>query len=362
VDKSKNYNTSLPTLSVLITNYNDARFISEALESVLNQSYKPKEIIVIDDASTDNSVEIIKQYEKRETIIRLIQNEKNVGVISSINYFLSSIVSSEYFLIIGAHDRLLPGFFEKSMKLLARYPEAGVCSALCYLINEEGRKKGFFITPIVSTKECFIKPETAMSIVNKIDGYIPGHTAIYKLKALLDTLGCYKPELHAAADAFAAKVIVCLYGACFIPEALVCIRMPSTSYSRGISKNSRANKEIWCAMETLMINTYKKIFTKRHVGNCKSMLLFQINYLSLLDLQNKEIDFLKENIPPRNILEKRLFSLIIFTTKLEKLLYYLYTFAYSKRRICPVLYNRLFRTLHFRLLYFVSKMRRKMSR
>lgn len=357
----KNLTTSLPTLSVLIVNYNDARFVSETLESVLSQSYQPKEIIVIDNASADNSAEIIEQFEMREPNIRFIKNAKNMGVLHCYDQFLG-VASGEYFQVIGAHDKLLPGFFEKSMKLLARYPEAGVCSTLAYTIDEKGRNMGFFITPILSTKECFIKPETAMSIANKIvDGYIPGHTAICKRTAF-ETIGGLIPEMHAAADAFALKVIVCKYGACFIPEALVCIRTFPKSYSKRISKDLNCNKEIWQTMEPLLTNNYKKYFTKKHVEYCKARMSYQINFLTLLDLQGKEIYFLKEQIPPRNILEKRLFSLIKFTTKLEKLLYYLYTFTYSKRSIYPVIYNRLFRTLHFRLLYFVSKMRRKMSR
>lgn len=360
MDKSKNLNTSLPTLSVLIVNYNDARFISETLESVLTQSYKPKEIIVIDNASTDNSAEIIQKFGKHESNIRFIKNAKNMGILYCYDQFLG-VASGEYFQVIGAHDKLLPGFFEKSMKLLARYPEAGVCSTLAYLIDEKGKNKGFFVTPIVSTKECFIKPETAMSIVNKIDGYIPGHTAICKRTAF-ETIGGLIPEMHAAADAFALKVIVCKYGACFIPEALVCIRTFPNSYSKRISKDLNCNKEIWQVMEPLLTNNYKKYFTKKHVEDSRKTFSYIINSLTLSNLQNKEIDFIKEHMPPKRFLERILFLLFKLIAKLEKLIYHLYTFVYSKRSIYPVIYNRFFRTLHFRLLYFVSKIRRKMSR
>lgn len=356
MDKSKNLNTSLPTLSVLIVNYNDAGFISETLESVLSQSYKPKEIIVIDNASTDNSAEIIQQFGKHESNIRFIKNAKNMGILYCYDQFLG-VASGEYFQVIGAHDKLLPGFFEKSMKLLARYPEAGVCSTLAYLIDEKGKNKGFFVTPIVSTKECFIKPETAMSIVNKIDGYIPGHTAICKRTAF-ETIGGLIPEMHAAADAFALKVIVCKYGACFIPEALVCIRTFPNSYSKRISKDLNCNKEIWQTMEPLLTTTYKEYFTQGHIEYSRDMFSYIINSFTLYNLQNKEVDYIREHVPPKKILEKVLYLLIKMGIKSQKILYNLYVFKHSKRRICPVIYNRLFRSLHFHVLYFISKMRR----
>ena len=115
--ESKNSNTLLPTLSVLVNNYNYARFIGEALEAILNQSYRPSEVIVVDDASIDNSVEIIQQFVKRDPIVHLIKNEKNMGIFYNLNKFFS-IASGEYVYLAGSDDRILPGFFEKSMKLL----------------------------------------------------------------------------------------------------------------------------------------------------------------------------------------------------------------------------------------------------
>ena len=67
---------SLPTLSVLIPNYNQGTYIKEAFEEILNQTWRPIEIIVVDDCSTDDSIEIIESCSKNEPLIRLIQHEK----------------------------------------------------------------------------------------------------------------------------------------------------------------------------------------------------------------------------------------------------------------------------------------------
>ena len=66
-------------LSVIIPNYNHGHFINEQIESIVNQTYKCHEIIIIDDKSTDNSVEIINKIIDKYPFIKLIQNKKNIG-------------------------------------------------------------------------------------------------------------------------------------------------------------------------------------------------------------------------------------------------------------------------------------------
>ena len=68
---------SPPTLSVIISNYNDAEFLPQFLQSVVDQSIQPDEIIIIDDASTDNSVEILEEFAQKHPIVKFIRNTTN---------------------------------------------------------------------------------------------------------------------------------------------------------------------------------------------------------------------------------------------------------------------------------------------
>ena len=68
-----------PLVSVIIPNYNHARFLIERIDSVLNQSYKNFEIIVLDDKSTDNSVEIIMKYSNNKHVSQIVINDENSG-------------------------------------------------------------------------------------------------------------------------------------------------------------------------------------------------------------------------------------------------------------------------------------------
>ena len=71
---------TLPTLSVVVPNYNHAKYLPACLTAILRESVQPLEVLVLDDVSTDNSVEVIRSFAARHPLVRLIQNEQNLGV------------------------------------------------------------------------------------------------------------------------------------------------------------------------------------------------------------------------------------------------------------------------------------------
>src|SRR5262245_48326629 len=73
------------SVSVVIPNFNHSRYIRGQLDALVGQTLAPLEIIVIDDASTDDSVEVVKQFEQKHPIIRLLRNERNLGVVATMN-------------------------------------------------------------------------------------------------------------------------------------------------------------------------------------------------------------------------------------------------------------------------------------
>ena len=75
--EKKQVNTK-PLFSVLIANYNNARYIEESIESVFNQTYSNWEIIIVDDDSNDNSIKLLEKF-KNEDRIKIYKNEENKG-------------------------------------------------------------------------------------------------------------------------------------------------------------------------------------------------------------------------------------------------------------------------------------------
>jgi glycosyltransferase involved in cell wall biosynthesis/2-polyprenyl-3-methyl-5-hydroxy-6-metoxy-1,4-benzoquinol methylase len=113
-----------PQFSVLMANYNNAKYIAEAIESVLRQTFRDWELIIVDDCSTDNSQEIITQYlnDKR---IRFIQHEQNRGYAATLKSAIAN-VRSEYFGILDSDDCLTSSAVETMYLYHVRFPDCGL--------------------------------------------------------------------------------------------------------------------------------------------------------------------------------------------------------------------------------------------
>lgn len=115
---------NFPLVSVLCGCYNQSKFILESLESVKNQTYKNFEIIIWDDASTDDSVSIIEKwiFENPEKEVTLIKHEKNIGICRSLNECFR-LSKGKYIQMLALDDVLLPDKLERHVALLEKSTE-----------------------------------------------------------------------------------------------------------------------------------------------------------------------------------------------------------------------------------------------
>ena len=125
----------IPLVTIGIANYNYARFVTHALESVANQTYKNCELIIVDDCSTDNSVEVIQDWIDNYSgnfKIEFIKNSKNTGVAKVYNSILER-VSGKYYQIIDADDFIFPDKIARQVSILEKEEEAsnGVFKHFC---------------------------------------------------------------------------------------------------------------------------------------------------------------------------------------------------------------------------------------
>ncbi len=101
-------------VSIIIAVYNGEKYIEETITSALRQTIS-KEIIIIDDCSSDNSYELIKQIAEKNTCIKILKNEKNMGFCKSVNKGLKQ-GKGKYVLVLGQDDILLPNHCEIMLK------------------------------------------------------------------------------------------------------------------------------------------------------------------------------------------------------------------------------------------------------
>lgn len=116
----------MPSISVLLPNYNNAPFLKEAIDSILNQTFRDFELLIVDDGSTDNSVDIISSYTDKR--IKLIRKEANSGIVDALNIGLDNIVS-KYMARMDGDDISVPNRLEKLFCFLEKNESVGICSS-----------------------------------------------------------------------------------------------------------------------------------------------------------------------------------------------------------------------------------------
>lgn len=209
-----------PTLSVVLPNYNDAPTLGAALEAILGQSQKPDEVIVVDDGSTDGSPELLEGYARREPSLRVLRNEQNRGALASFARGLKS-ASGDCLYLASANDRVLPGFFEKSLSLLARHPQAGLCCGDFSVFFDSD-------TAVVrrlrwSAEEAYLPAADLALTIRKKSGYISSSASIVRRTSFSEA-GGLNPDLKSHADWFVFHVIGFRQGVCYVPEPLAAWR------------------------------------------------------------------------------------------------------------------------------------------
>lgn len=128
-----------PTVSVIVPNYNYAPYIKQRLDSILNQTFQDFELILLDDASSDESVEILEQYKTNEHVTHFVVNGENSG--STFIQWRKGIemARGEFIWIAESDDWADLTFLEKCVCRLKECPDASFCFTNALFVNEEGK-------------------------------------------------------------------------------------------------------------------------------------------------------------------------------------------------------------------------------
>lgn len=115
-----------PRLTVLMPVYNVEKYLREAIDSILNQTFADFELLIMDDCSTDSSADIIASY--NDSRIRYVRNERNLGLAENLNRGIE-LAQTEYVSRMDGDDISINTTLEKQLKFLDSHPEIGICGA-----------------------------------------------------------------------------------------------------------------------------------------------------------------------------------------------------------------------------------------
>jgi glycosyltransferase involved in cell wall biosynthesis len=239
-------------------NYNDARFLAEALEAVLAQDHGSFELLVVDDGSTDESLSIMQGYAGRDPRIRVFAFDQNCGYFAAAGRALA-VARGEFLYLASANDRVLPGFFGKTIRLLSQHPAAGFCWTDPSHFFESGgsvyrRKTGLTEEP------AYLSPKDLVRLYETGRLSAPFHAAPAMIRrAAFDSVGGYHPELRWYSDFFMVLVLAFRGGMCYLPEALTSTRVQSASYSSGAGDETARNDVLTRMLDLLLSDAYRDI-------------------------------------------------------------------------------------------------------
>ncbi len=128
-----------PKISVIMSVCNGEKYLKGAIESILNQTFRDFEFIIIDDSSTDRTPEILKEYARKNERIKIITNSENIGLTKSLNEAIKQ-AKGKYIARMDADDISEPERLEKQVQFMENNPEMVLCGTLGWIINKKGEK------------------------------------------------------------------------------------------------------------------------------------------------------------------------------------------------------------------------------
>tara|TARA_Y100001970_G_scaffold130723_1_gene161169 strand:- start:28769 stop:29734 length:966 start_codon:yes stop_codon:yes gene_type:complete len=311
------------TISVLYQSYNQAEYIKESLEAILNQKYQALEIIIIDDCSSDNSIDILRNYETKYKNIKLIINQQNKGTASSSNYGIEN-AKGDLIYFAAADDKIEKNLFEEANKAFLDNANLGLFSARINTIDFKGNlmfdKNQNFKDDnqinVLSNKE-------SLKRLSRNDFWITGQTCVWKRDLLIKNNLKFNEKYKHYMDHFLIINIILRYDSAFLNKKLASWRLLTNSYS---SKNFRFFNAV-PAFENYsidLLNSFKD--TNIDSNKLKKLLCGYLNNLFLINLK-KQIEDLNDilNKAKNNQIKTELYLkiMIIINLTFNYMLYYL---------------------------------------
>lgn len=222
-------------LCVVLPNYNHAHCIARALRALIDQDRPPDEIIVVDDASTDDSLSVIGRFGSSTVPIRLLVNERNLGVAPSLQRGLLAS-QAQYVYFAASDDWVQPGFFSLAIKMLETHRGVGLFCGDAVLIDAETRAH-YGYRPVVRPlyRAGGVTREQAVRLLRSADNWILTGSAVFVRDALMAE-GGLDIQLGSFADGFLARKIALKHGFCYAPTVVAtwCVSKDSVSRKAAI--------------------------------------------------------------------------------------------------------------------------------
>jgi glycosyltransferase involved in cell wall biosynthesis len=222
-------------VSIPIATYNRSQFLVACLDSIMAQTYQDFEVIIVDDASTDETPEVVARYGHR---VKYVRHEQNQGFIQTFVH-ASSLCTGTYETYFGDDDVLMPEFLERGVAILDSDPSIGKFCTDCYMIGPDGNRIG-----TKTYLDAYQRESGKVTVCDLLEFGCFVHLGLNR-RSIVEELGRYDPTFtHAADYDLYLRMTGAGYSIYFLNEPLMCYR---------IHPNMRSHRESEMWAETIRI-------------------------------------------------------------------------------------------------------------
>lgn len=257
-----------PAVSVLIPTYNYARYLPEAIDSVLAQDFDDFEVIIADDTSTDNTAEICRMYEAKDPRIRFFRHEKNLGMVENWNWCLQQ-ARGKYIKYLLADDKFAKPYALTRLVGALEQPGVSLSVSARILIDENSQVTGIWNPLGLRNKRIAGRKLVARCLMRDVN-LIGEPTAVLFRRA--DAARGFDPHYRQLVDLEMWFHLLQQGDLAFIGEPLCCFRRHSAQQTEVNRKNGCHSFEMSNLLDRYCNDLsgrylFKRIYTLRKLGN-----------------------------------------------------------------------------------------------
>lgn len=229
-------------LTVILPNYNHARLLPRALAALAAQTRQADEILLIDDASTDDSLAVAGSWLERLPQMRIIPQRPNRGAVKTLQRGLAE-ARGDLVYLGAADDETMPTLFARGVAALEAHPDAALAAGEARLAAPDRSFIGLRPAVLPSLVEQYLDPAAFAAALRRGDHLILSVAAVWRRAPMLEA-GGIDPDLGPLVDSFLARECALRHGLVFIPEVLGIWHINPVGVSRSLAANPQQSLDL----------------------------------------------------------------------------------------------------------------------
>ncbi|OWA36250.1 hypothetical protein B9G55_10415 [Saccharibacillus sp. O16] len=265
--------SQMPKVCIYIPTYNSTNTLSFTLDSLLAQTYENIEITIMDNASTDGTIELIRTYMEKNPKVKLVEHEVNIGSEGNVNRCIRAI-EGDYAAVFHSDDVYAPTIVEKQVAFLEKFAQAGGVFTGSWIIDENGEKIGQRLEPkeLTSAEQPLYSLEDMFGLILKYGNFITCPSVMIRSDIYRDEIQCFDYERYrSTSDLGAWLKLLQNHSIGYIPEKLMFYRSSANSFSYHYKRGRTEKHDLFILLEEYM-NVFKEKWDQENFGDYEFLL------------------------------------------------------------------------------------------